>query len=809
MKNSEKSSGHGTTLSDAPSKRKSSSRQNNVRILERGRVTLSKRSAGDTVEKTSNGIGFTDTIDLGNLFTSELTDSGSFEIRGEIWATTFGKVIQALPIPAALIDQSHNIWALNEAWGRLTSDHQQLQDTPFADLMSDLAGKQKISELIENVFLGRRPQVSEGGLSFARGHLWARMTFRSISIKGEKFVLLLVEDLTAEKTQLQENRRLQRDLQRRVEERTAQLERTNEELRLEILAHKKTLGALEASESRYRAVVEHQTDMIYQFLPEGSLNFLNPAWAKYLGESPEALWRWNVFDIMPADYGRKLKQIVADLNAKNPAGEFEHLLPNAKGEQRWTRWTVSNVLNEDGDVIAIQCVGRDITERKAATEALRKSEELLRAIFESTRDMILIKDRDLRITHWNPAAETLLGLNASQLRGRRAEDLFDPKTAASMLELDRRALGGEVVEVEATHPILGVSMTFLEVRSPLLTPQGDVMGVCTIARDITSRKDIGTSRVAKAEKFPSTSMQATMERARIAAETDSTILLQGETGTGKDFLARWIHDHSSRAGFSYLSINCAALPPDLAESELFGHERGAFTGAVATKKGLLEISEGGTLLLNEIGELSLPLQAKLLTFLDTRCFLRVGGNREIHVNARLIAATHRDLREEIAAGRFLEPLYYRLNVLRIDIPPLRDRLDDLPILVEKLYAELTSNMLSSEVPHIDMTSIRNLSNYHWPGNVRELKNVVERALMMARGNHITLSPPVDETAPRDVLQSLAGMHGETLSSATEKLAELMCEEALRRTGGNRAQAAESLGISRGALYRYLRKFGIE
>lgn len=302
-------------------------------------------------------------------------------------------------------------------------------------------------------------------------------------------------------------------------------------------------------------------------------------------------------------------------------------------------------------------------------------------------------------------------------------------------------------------------------------------------------------------------MQVTMKRARIAANTEATILLQGESGSGKDFLARWIHDHSSRASFSYLAINCAALPPDLAESELFGHERGAFTGAVTSKRGLLELAEGGTLLLNEIGELSLSLQAKLLTFLDTWSFRRVGGSREIHVDARLIAATHRDLGEEIAAGRFLEPLYYRLNVLRIEIPPLRKRLEDLPILVDRLYAELTSKMLPSDVPEIDMSSIANLLDYSWPGNVRELKNVLERALMLAQGNRVVLRPPVNEVSRNGL--ALATMQGETLSAAVEKLTKFMCEEALRVSGGNRKQAAECLGISRGAFYRYLEKFGLD
>lgn len=809
MKERKDSEGNPTAPSGERSLSEGRSSESKLRILKSSEDATSTWVPVDGSAKIPNGIGFTDTIDLGNLFDSEVTTSGSFDIRGEIWATTFGKVIQALPIPTALINRSHKMWAVNEAWRRLTSDYLQLRGTPFADLIADPTGKERMSRLLGDVFIGRRPQVSEGVLRLSRGQVWARMTFRSIRIKGERFILLVVEDLTAEKSQLSENRRLRRDLERRVEERTAQYQHANEELKLEILAHEKTLEALEASERRYRAVVEDQTEMICRFLPDGTMSFLNPAFAQFLGESPEMLSRWNVFDIMPADYGRKLKQNLKDLDANRITGEFEHILVNSQEEHRWTSWTIRKILDEQGRVTAIQCVGRDITDRKAAADALRKSEELLRAIFESSRDIILVEDRDLRITHWNPAAENLLGLDASQLRGRRAEDIFDPETTSQILELDRRVLRGEVVEVETSRRILGGFMTFLEVRSPMLNPQREVTGICAIARDITSRKKLGISKVAKAERFISATMQATMERARFAANTDSTILLQGETGTGKDFLSRWIHEHSSRGNYSYTAINCATLPADLAESELFGHERGAFTGAVTKKRGLLEISEGGTLLLNEIGELSLTLQAKLLTFLDTRSFVRVGGNKEICVNARLIAATHRDLREEIAAGRFLEPLYYRLNVLRIDIPPLRDRLEDLPILVERLYEELTSKMLASEVPQIEMTSITNLSKYHWPGNVRELKNVLERALMMAQGNRIILKPPMDERVHKDNGFSVSQAYGETLNSALEKLTKLMCEEALKETGGNRIKAAKKLGISRGALYRTLNRLEIE
>jgi PAS domain S-box-containing protein len=774
--------------------------------VRRSRGTKSEWPEDRVLVTISDEMEPTETIDLGRLFLSELTDSGSFDVRGEMLSTTFGKVIQALPIPALLIDRSHKVWVANEAWGRITRDYTQLHGVPFPSLISNPAGRERASQALERVLLERRAQLMEAILQIGRNRVWARMTLRSIRVKKDRFVFLLLEDLTAEKIQLQKNRRLQGELENRVAERTAQLQRANEELRQEISAHKRTLQALEASESQYRAVVEDQTDMIYRFLPDGELTFANAACARFFAKAPNEMTGRNVFEIMHKDGSRKLREMLLALEPKNPTVELDQVLFNSGGERRWTRWTGRGIFDVQGNLTAVQCVGRDITDRKSAAEALRKSEERLRAIFESTQDLIFIKDRDLRITHWNPAVEILLGLDASQIGGLRDEDLFDPRTAAVIHELDERVLRGEVVEVENTLPILGVPMTCLDVRSPLRDADGNVIGVCVMCRDITSRKELGAPKVLQAESFRSAAMQATMERARIAANVDVMVLLQGESGTGKDFLARWIHDHSSRANFSYFSINCAAVPSELAESELFGHDRGAFTGAVAKKRGLLELAEGGTLLLNEIGELSLPLQAKLLSFLDTRSFLRVGGNREIHVNARLMAATHRDLKDEVAAKRFLEPLYHRLNVLKIEIPPLRDRLDDVPVLLERIYADLCSSMRVSEAPVIDAPSIRNLLHYDWPGNVRELRNVLERALILAQGNRIVLRPPADETGSNDITLPRLPEHGGSLTDAVEELTRAMCQEALRRAAGNKAEAARALGISRGALHRILRRF---
>lgn len=451
---------------------------------------------------------------------------------------------------------------------------------------------------------------------------------------------------------------------------------------------------------------------------------------------------------------------------------------------------------------------QEVERHKRTLEKLSSSEARFRAVLEGVPDLIFVKDTEGRLTHVNSAVCRLMNMSADDLIGKRAEDFFAAETARQIHDLDRRVLGEEAMEIEHSRPILGHLRTFLDTRAPLYDDSGEIIGICVISRDITERKQLFAVPRTQVEQYPSPAMQETLNLARHWASKDSTVLLLGESGVGKDWLAKWIHDHSPRATNAFFAINCASLPAEMAESELFGHERGSFTGAVARKRGLVELAEGGTLLLNEIGELSLPLQAKLLTFLDTRTFLRVGGEKTIRVNARIMAATHRDLEKEVAEGRFLKPLFYRISVLTVTIPPLRDRLEDLPVLVQQLIDELTSQMASPDVPATDAASMHRLSRYDWPGNIRELRNVIERSLILSKGGQISLNPPPEsvhdaESFPRIYL----GPH-ETLAEAKDELIRTMCEEALRRCRGNKKEAARSLGISRDAFYRHLRRYDI-
>jgi len=302
-------------------------------------------------------------------------------------------------------------------------------------------------------------------------------------------------------------------------------------------------------------------------------------------------------------------------------------------------------------------------------------------------------------------------------------------------------------------------------------------------------------------------MRATVAQARLAAETDSFILLTGESGTGKDHFALFIHKNSKRSSCPIYLINCAAVSEELAESELFGHEAGAFTGAQRRKRGLLELAEGGTILLNEIGELSLRLQAKLLTFLETKTFARVGGEKMVTVDARLVAATNRDLAQEVSVGRFRNDLYYRVNVFQIRIPPLRERPEDIPLLAQQLVSRLALELQLQNVPEIDPQTLQSLSDYLWPGNVRELRNVLERAIILSRGRSLGFEYfGLPEQEHRPSLKASAFEH-RSYDDTIRDTKRLLIEDALKLSGGRRHEAARLLGLTRDALKRQMTTLG--
>jgi PAS domain S-box-containing protein len=446
-----------------------------------------------------------------------------------------------------------------------------------------------------------------------------------------------------------------------------------------------------------------------------------------------------------------------------------------------------------------------MTEHEPASTSLLRSAERYRSLFDSVPDLVYTKDTDLKFSEVNPAMEKTLELPASQIVGRTAAQLYGEEAGERIRAWDLRVLSGETIEEEHAVIVKGEKLTFHDVRVPIRNSAGQIVGVCCIGRDVTERRASAPTLALAPSGYRSKAMAETMELAGQAASTDSIVLLLGESGSGKDHLATWIHDRSKRSGSPFLTINCAAVPQELAESELFGHESGAFTGARSRKKGLLELAEGGTLLLNEVGELSLSLQSKLLVFLDSRSFYRVGGQSSIRVDARILAATHKDLEAEVEAGRFSKPLYYRLNVFPIHVPPLRDRIEDIPLLARELISKVAKEMNLSGVPPLDSESLRALTMYRWPGNVRELRNVLEKGLIQWQTGKLKLNVPSTEPEANQWSFSVFFPPGKKLSEVTREVAGSVCMEAIRRSGGNRSAAARSLGLSRDSLYRYLRR----
>ncbi|PYR27397.1 MAG: Fis family transcriptional regulator [Acidobacteria bacterium] len=323
-------------------------------------------------------------------------------------------------------------------------------------------------------------------------------------------------------------------------------------------------------------------------------------------------------------------------------------------------------------------------------------------------------------------------------------------------------------------------------------------------RDLRARVDRTQTMVGD-----SSAMRQLQEQVAMAAPTNGRVLIYGENGTGKELVARTIHALSRRRASAFVEVNCAAIPEELIESELFGHVRGAFTGAVADRRGKFEVADGGTIFLDEIGDMSLKTQAKVLRVLQEQTMDAVGGTTRIKVDARVLAATNKDLQAEIRAGRFREDLYFRLNVIPIFVPPLRERQEDIPLLADHFMAEFAREY-GRRVKSFDRGAVNVLQQYAWPGNVRELRNVIERLVIMVPGDLIS-SPDLSFLDSSGVAHpQVTELHAErqTLHEARDQFERDLILRTLAEQQGNMSRTAEVLGVERSNLYRKMKAFGI-
>jgi PAS domain S-box-containing protein len=464
-------------------------------------------------------------------------------------------------------------------------------------------------------------------------------------------------------------------------------------------------------------------------------------------------------------------------------------------------------------------------ERLRAERALAHSEERLRAILASAKDCIITVDARRTITMFNAAAEQAFRCAASWAIGQPF-DRFLPKPFRALFDESFRAGAGAPVWAPQGLTALRASGEEFPVEatiSPLDT--GGERLYTIILRDINERREAEAAiarlrqeasylqeEIRAEHNYEEMVSEAPVMRQLFAslervADTDTTVLIHGETGTGKELIARALHNRSRRHDKPLIKVNCAALPSELIESELFGHEKGAFTGATAQRIGRFELAHGGTLFLDEVGELSPPAQAKLLRVLQEQEFERVGGTRTIRVDVRVIAATNRNLAQQVEAGKFRNDLFYRLNVFPVIVPPLRERRTDIPLLARH-FLERFTRRLGRPLVDIGPASLTHLMQYNWPGNIRELQNVVERAAVLARGPLVD----IEDVLPSHVTVAATDTSRRALDSGTlEDVERTHIARVLSQCNwvieGERG-AASILGLNPSTLRFRMQKLGI-
>jgi transcriptional regulator with PAS, ATPase and Fis domain len=442
------------------------------------------------------------------------------------------------------------------------------------------------------------------------------------------------------------------------------------------------------------------------------------------------------------------------------------------------------------------------------------------------RRSFFVKDSSMRYVHVSPAFAELLGMTASQLLGRTDDQLFGVKEQRIIEKLIPPSRTGAVVGSVRLRKVNGKRRLFIDCLSRVDIPNRDdiyyVRGFSEPSAEITD--DLRLVRVGETP-YVSDAMLKTLGMALLAAQSDEVVLLTGETGTGKDYLAKYIHENSRRSEKKFLKINCAAIPSELAESELFGHERGAFTSAFVEKKGLVELAEGGTLFLNEIGELPLPMQAKLLTFLDSGEFIRVGSEKKRKADVRILAATNRDLETQVFEKRFREDLFHRLDVIRIVLPTLSERKEDIVILARQFLAELNAEY--DEKRDIDPKTIPLLEEYDYQGNVRQLKNLFRRARVFTKKQTIDAKSIFGNLSeqlklkvrhPRPISKGDNSEdwewrtdfpHERSYNQVVLDLRRSLVKEALRRADGHPIRAGRLLGMTKDAMRKQMETLGIK
>jgi len=563
---------------------------------------------------------------------------------------------------------------------------------------------------------------------------------------------------------------------------------------------------------------------IWRSAPDGAVQFVNQQWMDYTGLSQENSRGWGWVSVIHHDDRPRLLDTWRGVLEAGQSNEAEARFRRFDGEHRWFLIRMVPIRDESDALLGWYGVNTDIDDLKQAQMKLRQDEKELRQMTDATQLPIIVFSAEGRLLYANRFSLTYGGLSLEdfQCNGWR-ERVYHPEDIEAFADARREGLARNAPfesEVRIRRAVDGTYRWFLIRYTPLLDDDGNVTRWYATGSDIDDLKraeeQMKNENQALRDEINSASMfeeivglskpiKTVLQEVARVAPTDSTVLITGETGTGKELVARAIHKRSARSARPFVAVNCAAIPASLIASELFGHERGAFTGALQRRQGKFELADGGTIFLDEVGELPSDTQVALLRVLQEREFERVGGSRPIRVDVRVIAATNRDLQAAIAERDFRSDLFYRLNVFPVEMPPLRERPTDIPLLVE-YFVHRFSKRAGKKITGISNDALDLLRSYPWPGNIRELQNVIERAVIISDGERLTVDSRWLAGRSTQAPASKQPL-GDALGDRERAMIEAALAETQGRVSGPSGAAAK-LGLPRSTLESKIRSLGL-
>jgi formate hydrogenlyase transcriptional activator len=583
------------------------------------------------------------------------------------------------------------------------------------------------------------------------------------------------------------------------------------------------LDQIQKSEAKLRQVIDTIPTMAWCNLPDGPNEFLNREWHEYTGLSPEEShgWGWQAA-FHPEDL-RALMEKWQEQLGSGKSGEIEARVRRYDGVYRWFLIRMAPFRDESGTIVRWYGTSTDIENLKQTERNLREDERELRQLTDTISQTIVVLDPSGTPLYANEATLDYAGLSSQDVVAPDfRERLFHPDDLERLRDQRKVALGrGLAFEVE--HRALrkdGQYRWFLTRYNPFRNEEGQLIRWYATGTDIDDRvraeERTRNENLALREQIDRDSMfedivgssealRKVLRQVGKVAASDSTVLVLGETGTGKELIARAIHKRSTRAERAFIGVNCAAIPPSLIASELFGHEKGAFTGATQRRMGRFESANGGTIFLDEVGDLPAEIQIALLRVLQEREIERVGSSRPIPVDVRVVAATHRDLDALVGEGKFRQDLLYRLNVVPIQMPPLRERVADIPLLVE-YFIDRFGKRAGKKFRTIDQKFLKVVQAYGWPGNVRELQNIIERAVILSDGDALAVDEAWLKGKPANSVRA------RRLDTALGRQETEMIEAALAESEGRvsgPAGAAAKLGLPARTLDSKIKRLKIK